>query len=169
MFGDGEEELADEQDVELPAAQQQDNTQEQAAGAAGFAALRQKQKQQEQAAEAAQAAAEQRGQLQRLLEDYYKLDYEDMIGDVPCRFRYKQVKGEEVTAAAPDSCDTFMMRWCRKCYVCFLVCCNELYADFMCIERNIDLLLNIWHRVRTLPVGISCYSTSRCSLLSVIW
>jgi len=40
--------------------------------------------------EAAVAAA-QRAALQRLVEEYYKLDYEDNIGGLACRFRYRHV------------------------------------------------------------------------------
>jgi protein KRI1 len=101
LFGDGEEELADEGDLEVPAATvAADGAQQQQAG--GFAAVRQKQKQQEQQQEQQQAVAEQRGQLQRLLEDYYKLDYEDNIGGLPCRFRYRQVEAESFGLTADD-------------------------------------------------------------------
>ncbi|KAG2501152.1 hypothetical protein HYH03_000967 [Edaphochlamys debaryana] len=37
------------------------------------------------------ALAAQRAQLQRLLEEYYRLDYEDSVGGVKTRFRYKEV------------------------------------------------------------------------------
>ncbi|EFJ52328.1 hypothetical protein VOLCADRAFT_102989 [Volvox carteri f. nagariensis] len=38
-----------------------------------------------------EVVAKQRAELQRLLEDYYKLDYEDVVGGIKTRFRYKEV------------------------------------------------------------------------------
>ena len=45
----------------------------------------------EEKAERQAALAAGRSDLQRLLEEYYKLDYEDNIGGIPCRFKYREV------------------------------------------------------------------------------
>ncbi|KAL4445294.1 hypothetical protein ABPG77_011119 [Micractinium sp. CCAP 211/92] len=39
-----------------------------------------------------EAAARARAEVQRLLEEYFKLDYEDVVGGIPTRFRYKEVQ-----------------------------------------------------------------------------
>lgn len=39
----------------------------------------------------AAALAEKRAEVQKLLEEYYALDYEDTVGGLRTRFRYKEV------------------------------------------------------------------------------
>lgn len=51
---------------------------------------------------AAEFAAKQRAEMQRLLEDYYALDYEDNIGGLKTRFRYKQVPKSNFGLSAED-------------------------------------------------------------------
>jgi hypothetical protein len=119
LFGDGEEQLAALSDLEVSG---EEGDEEDAAGQpVGWRALRAKLQQEEEQQEGQEqgassgsegedeggdggdkearraALAEKRSQLQRLVEEYYKLDYEDNISGIPCRFRYKEVRWCRVT------------------------------------------------------------------------
>lgn len=68
----------DKEDEELGLAQGWDMEEKKG----GFAAVRKKQK----------MSFKEKVAFDKNLEEYYKLDYEDVIGDLPTRFRYRQVK-----------------------------------------------------------------------------
>jgi protein KRI1 len=57
-----------------------------------FAALQKRLKQEEE--EERQNGGGARSDIKRLLEEYHKLDYEDHVGGIPTRFRYKEVQPE---------------------------------------------------------------------------
>ena len=44
------------------------------------------------------------------LDEYYKLDYEDTIGDMPCRFKYRQVKANDFGLTAEGKYEIKI--WC---------------------------------------------------------
>ena len=46
--------------------------------------------------------AKQRAAYQQLLQEYYKLDYEDAIGDLKCRFKYREVEADTFGMSVED-------------------------------------------------------------------
>ena len=51
---------------------------------------------------ASDSASRSREDILRLLEEYYKLEYEDVVGGVPTRFRYRQVPAQDFGLRADD-------------------------------------------------------------------
>lgn len=106
-FGDEYYDEGDEEDQDIEhdetfarelAAMADYGTDDEEAKEGTFAALERRLKEAEAAGkdedEEGEGAAAARSDLKRLLEEYHKLDYEDHVGGIPTRFRYKEVEPE---------------------------------------------------------------------------
>lgn len=97
-YGEEDAELQEEEDlgiIEKPNFEEEDEDLGLPKGwekKAGFAAAREKQK----------ITLNEKLAFDKNLEDYYKLDHEDMIGDLPTRFKYRQVKANKYGLKVED-------------------------------------------------------------------
>ena len=88
--GDDEDDLEDEEFDKKLAAMAEYSSDEEADNTIS-AMIQKKAGQQENDSDSKEAAKE---DVKKLLDDYFKLDYEDYVGGIPTRFRYKQVEPE---------------------------------------------------------------------------